>query len=83
MKNTTIEAINSAHAAKRANAEFVGTFHGAGKNIVIENCTLEGNTFTQAATSYVAPENFGAWLGGIRNEGTSDVTVDGESILIV
>lgn len=83
VKNTTIEAINSANAAKRANAEFVGTFHGAGKNIVIENCTLEGNTFTQAATSYVAPENFGAWLGGIRNEGTSDVTVDGESILIV
>ena len=81
VKNCQIDAINSANEAKRANAEFVGAFHGSGKNLAIVGCTLEGNTFAQAETSYVAPESFGAWLGGIRYEGTSDVTVDGESIV--
>ncbi|MBR3827195.1 MAG: hypothetical protein IKJ38_05735 [Alistipes sp.] len=83
LKNTTINAINSANAAKRANAEFIGTLNGNGKNLTIKECTLEGNTFTQAETTYVTPESFGAWLGGIRYEGSSDVTVDGKSIVFL
>ena len=83
VKNTTIEAINSANEAKRANAEFIGAFHGNGKKLVLVNNTLEANTFTEAETSYVTPETFGAWLGGIRIESkANEVTVDGKSLLI-
>lgn len=79
--NTVINAINSANEAKRANAELVGAFHGNGKSMNLAHNYCSGNTFNQAETTYVAPEGFYPWLGGIRYEGGSDVFVDGVSLL--
>lgn len=81
VRNTEINAINSANEAKRANAEVVGTFHGNGKTLTFTNNTCEGNTFNQQDTTYVAPEKFYPWLGGIRFETKANVIVDGVSIV--
>lgn len=81
VRNTTINAINSANEAKRANAEFIGAFHGNGKTLTLNANVCEGNTFTEAETSYVAPEGFRPWLGGVRYMDGSDVVVDGESLI--
>lgn len=81
VRNTEINAINSANEAKRANAEVVGTFHGNGKTLTFTNNTCEGNTFNQQDTTYVAPEKFYPWLGGIRYEDGAEVIVDGVSIV--
>ena len=79
--NTEINAINSANEAKRANAEFIGAFHGNGNTITLSNNTCKDNIFNQAETSYVAPDNFYPWLGGIRYEDGAEVIVDGVSIV--
>lgn len=82
VKNTTITAINSINEAKRANAEFIGVFQGGNNSILtLNNNTLEGNTFTEATTTYETPEAFGAWLGGVRYEDGADVIIDGESVM--
>lgn len=81
VEKTTIEAINSRNNAERANAEFIGTFHGNGKTLTLNGNTLADNTFTQAPTSYVAPTNFGAWLGGVRFADGSKVILDGKNLM--
>lgn len=83
VRNTTINAINSANEAKRANAEFIGAFHGNGKTLTLNQNECSGNTFNEAETSYVAPEGFRPWLGGVRYINGSDVVVDGESLMAV
>lgn len=78
VKNTKIVAINSAGAAKRANSEFVGAYHGSkGTTLAIEKAVIEGNTFAETANGYVAPDYFLGLVGGNRNGG-GKVIIDGK-----
>ncbi|MBR3846274.1 MAG: hypothetical protein IKM37_01780 [Alistipes sp.] len=78
VKNTKIVAINSAGAAKRANSEFIGAYHGSkGTTLAIEKAVIEGNTFAETANGYVAPDYFLGLVGGNRN-GEGLVTIDGK-----
>ncbi len=78
VKNTTITAINSAGAAKRANSEFIGAFHGSDNTTLeIEKAVIEGNTYVETANGYVAPDYFLGLVGGNRNGG-GKVIIDGK-----
>lgn len=78
VKNTKIVAINSAGAAKRANSEFIGAFHGSDNTTLeIEKAVIEGNTFAETANGYVAPDYFLGLVGGNRNGG-GKVIIDGK-----
>ena len=78
VKNTTINAINSTNTGKRSNGEFVACISGKdNQTLVIEDCEISGNTFTQnEGVTYVSP--YGVFVGGNRNDdGKGTVVVDG------
>ena len=48
VKNSTIVGINSQNNGKRANSQFIGVILSKDNtNLVLENCVVEGNTFSQ------------------------------------
>ena len=73
VKGSTILGINSSNTGKRANGEFVACISSkAGQTLVIENCEVDGNTFTQTvdgstAVTYVGPYD-NKLVGGERND---------------
>ena len=73
VKGSTIVGINSSNTGKRANGEFVACISSkAGQTLVIENCEVDGNTFTQTvdgstAVTYVGPYD-NKFVGGERND---------------
>ena len=73
VKGCTITGINSSDNGKRANSEFVACVNSkVGQTLVIENCVVENNTFTQttngtAAVTYVGPYD-NKFVGGERND---------------
>ncbi len=84
VKNCTIVGINSSNSGKRANAEFVACVNSkANQTLVIENCVVEGNTFSQTingsdAVTYVGPYD-NKFVGGHRegNEPAGIVVING------
>ena len=72
VKDSTITGINSSNTGKRANSEFVACVSSkTNQTLVIEDCVVEGNTFTQtidgsAAVTYVGPFD-NKFVGGERN----------------
>ena len=74
VKNSTIVGINSSNNGKRANSEFIGgILTKTNTNLVLENCVVEDNDFSQTIdgtepVTYVGkfPAQF---IGGDRNEG--------------
>ena len=82
VKNTVINAINSTNTGKRSNGEFVACLSGkANQTLVIEDCEVSGNTFTQnEGVTYVSP--YGVFVGGNRNDdGKGTVIVDGKEMI--
>ena len=76
VKNCIINAINSADTGKRGNSQFIGAIHGA-KSLTIENCAIEGNTFTETGlNTYVSPYDVN-FIGGAREAATADVFING------
>lgn len=66
VKNCEIVAINSANAGKRANSQFVGgTISKANQTLVIENCSVENNTYTE---TFVHAEGVADYVGGYDNK---------------
>ncbi len=71
VKNCTIVGINSSNSGKRANAEFVACVNSkANQTLVIENCVVEDNNFSQTingsdAVTYVGPYD-NEFVGGHR-----------------
>ena len=82
VKNTIINAINSSNKGKRANSEFVAcVFDKNDLKVVINNCEVSGNTFTQnAGVTYVSP--FGVFVGGVREQtgGVPTVIVNNQNV---
>ena len=68
VKGCTINGINSSNSGKRGNGLIVGSVIMKKENTVLklENCTVEGNTFVNGATSYVSPYGDGTLVGGYR-----------------
>ena len=80
VKNTKIVAINAVGEAKRANSEFIGAYHGSkGTTLEIEKAVVEGNTYTETANGYVAPDYYKGLLGGMRNA-DGVVVIDGVQV---
>ena len=82
VKNTVINAVNSTHSGKRSNGEFVACIAGkANQTLVINNCVVEGNTFTQnEGVTYVSP--YGVFVGGDRlDDRKATVIVDGKLMI--
>ena len=80
VKNCTINAINSLHEGKRGNSQFIGAIHGE-KSLTIENCAIEGNTFTETGlNTYVSPYDVN-FIGGARYDATADVVINGTRYL--
>ena len=82
VKKTTINAINSSNTGKRSNGEFVACLSGkANQTLVITNCEVSENTFTQnEGVTYVSP--YGLFVGGNRNDdGKGTVIVDGVEMI--
>ena len=82
VENCTIYGINSSNTGHRSNGEFVGCLSGKDdQTLVIENCELSENTFTQnEGVTYVSP--YGVFVGGNRNDdGKGKVIVDGHEII--
>ena len=76
VKNCTINAINSLDEGKRGNSQFIGAIHGE-KSLTIENCAIEGNTFTETGlNTYVSPYDVN-FIGGAREAATADVFING------
>lgn len=66
VKECTIVAINSANKGKRANSQFVGgTISKANQTLVIENCSVENNTYTE---TFVHAEGVADYVGGYDNK---------------
>ena len=72
VKESTIIGINSSNTGKRANGQFVACVSSKeNQTLVIENCVVEGNDFTQtidgsAPVTYVGPYD-NLFVGGERN----------------
>ena len=82
VKNTVINAVNSTNSGKRSNGEFVACIAGkANQTLVINNCEVEGNTFTQnEGVTYVSP--YGVFVGGDRlDDRKATVIVDGKMMI--
>lgn len=76
VKNTVINAVNSTDSGKRSNGQFVACVTGKA-TLVINDCEVEGNTFTQnEGVTYVSP--YGVFVGGDRlDDRKVTVIVDG------
>ena len=73
VKNSTIVGINSKNNGKRANSEFIGgILTKDNTNLVLENCVVENNNFSQTINGTDAVTYVGAFnpqfIGGDRNE---------------
>ena len=73
VKNSTIVGINSSNTGKRANSEFIGgIMTKATTNLVLENCVVENNNFSQTINGTDAVTYVGAFpaqfIGGDREE---------------
>ena len=73
VKNSTIVGINSSNNGKRANSEFIGgILTKTNTNLVLENCVVENNDFTQTIDGTASVTYEGAFpaqfIGGDRNE---------------
>ena len=82
VKNTVINAVNSTNTGKRSNGEFVACIGGKeSQTLVINNCEVEGNTFTQnEGVTYVSP--YGVFVGGDRlDDRKATVIVDGKMMI--
>ena len=78
VKNTVINGINSSNTGKRSNGEFVACVCGKdNQTLVIEDCEVSGNTFTQnEGVTYVSP--YGVFVGGDRyDDRKGAIIVDG------
>ncbi|MBR5200451.1 MAG: right-handed parallel beta-helix repeat-containing protein [Alistipes sp.] len=89
VKNSTIVGINSTNSGKRANSQFIGGIYTKEKtNLVIENCVIENNNFSQTidgtnAVSYVGTFN-PQYIGGDRYEKhLGMVVIDGSEAIYV
>ena len=75
VENCTITGVNSSNSGKRANGEFVACVNSKeGQTLVIENCDVEGNEFSQTIdgtnpVTYVGPYD-NKFVGGERNDAT-------------
>ena len=80
VKNTVIKAVNSTNSGKRSNGEFVACVTGKA-TLVINDCEVEGNTFTQnEGVTYVSP--YGVFVGGDRlDDRKVTVIVDGKMMI--
>ena len=73
VKNSTIVGINSSNTGKRANSQFIGgILTKDNTNLVLENCVVEKNTFSQTtdgtnAVTYQGDFD-GVFIGGDRAE---------------
>ena len=66
VKKSTIVAINSTNTGKRANSQFVGGIKSkADQTFVIENCVVEGNTYTE---TFNVAEGATQYVGGYDNK---------------
>jgi len=82
VKKTVIKAINSTNTGKRSNGQFVACLSGKdNQTLVIENCQISENTFTQnEGVTYVSP--YGDFVGGNRyDDGKGTVIVDGKEMI--
>lgn len=75
VKNCIINGINSSNNGKRANSEFIGGITSkTGQILVITNCAIENNTFTDVQSNgskvtYVSPyAPYEKYIGGARDE---------------
>ncbi|MBR5594778.1 MAG: hypothetical protein IKW47_00605 [Alistipes sp.] len=73
VKNSTIVGINSKNNGKRANSQFIGgILTKTNTNLVLENCVVENNDFSQTINGTDAVTYVGAFpaqfIGGDRNE---------------
>ena len=66
VKRCTIVGINSSNSGKRANSQFIGgTISKAGQILIIENCVVEDNDFTQ---TFNVAEGDSAYVGKYDNK---------------
>ena len=66
VKKCTIVGINSSNSGKRANSQFIGgTISKAGQILIIENCVVEDNDFTQ---TFNVAEGDSAYVGKYDNK---------------
>ena len=80
VKNSTIVGINSKNNGKRANSEFIGgILTKTNTNLVLENCVVENNDFSQTIDGTAAVTYEGAFpaqfIGGDREEKRLGVVV--------
>ncbi len=83
----TIVGINSSNSGKRANSEFIGcVISKAGQVLNINNCKIEGNTFseTQDGETAVTYVGFGSkMVGGVRDEAyNGEIFIDGVKLIL-
>lgn len=82
VENCVITGINSSDSGKRANSQLVGSVLASNpdKTLIINNCTVTGNTFTSGNTNYVSPYGDGSLVGGWReNNYMGIVIIDGKT----
>ena len=66
VKKCTIVGINSSNSGKRANSQFIGgTISKEGQKLIIENCVVEDNDFTQ---TFNVAEGDSAYVGKYDNK---------------
>ena len=89
VKNSTIVGINSQNNGKRANSEFIGgILTKTNTNLVLENCVVENNRFSQTINGTDAVTYVGAFnpqfIGGDRDEKVlGKVTINGRDDVYV
>ena len=75
-----IIGVNKDGVGKRANAQLVGAIGASydDTTLVIENCTVENNTFVSGNDNYVSPYGDGSLVGGYRTK-MGTVIIDGKT----